>query len=125
MANTLTAKLVVTDANGVIPGATPAAGINFSFDYTSKYTDEFVIGAAGNKTIALSNTPRVVLLFLTSGSALVEMSDDAGVTKVETNLDATDGGYLFLSEPNNGQSTNWFKLTDSGPGCAGALYAWD
>lgn len=126
MANTLTVKLTVTDANGTISGATPTAGVNFSFDYTAATREEFTIAASGTKNITVSGSPRVVMVVPLSGVASVDLSDDAGTTKVPTIVDATDGGFAFLSEPNNGQSVNYMTITETGGvnTFTGVVYSW-
>jgi len=125
MANKLTAKLSVTDANGVIAGATPSAGINFSFDYTKATKNEGVLAASGTATVALTGDQKAVLVLATAGDAVAELSDDAGVTKINSAIDATGGGFIFLAEPNAGQSTNWVKLTANGSGCTYQVYSWN
>lgn len=125
MANTLTVKLTVTDANGVIAGATPSAGINFSVDYTSATKNEGVLAAAGTATVALTGDQKAVLVLLTAGAAVVDLSDDAGTTKVPSELSAAEGGFIFLSEPDAGQSVNWALITAGGAGCTYQMYSWN
>jgi hypothetical protein len=125
MANTLTVKLTVTDANGVIAGATPTAGINFSMDYTKATKNEGVLAAAGTATIALTGDQKAVLILATAGDAVVDISDDTGTTKVPTVIDATEGGFFFVAEPNNGQDMNWAQITAGGSGCTYQMYSWN
>lgn len=126
MANTLTAKLTVTDANGTISGATASAGLNFSFDYTKASRQEFELAISGSTQIAIAGSPRCVMAVPLSGVATVDMSGDAGTTKVPTTIDANDGGFMFLSEPNNGQAVNDYTFTESSGSATftGVIYSW-
>lgn len=125
MANTLTVKLQVTDANGLISGATATAGLGFTLDYTNATMDEFVLAAAGIKTVALSGVQKVVMIVLTLGTAVIETSANGGGIVVATSMNAAKQGIFFISEPTAGQAINWFRFTAGGAGCTGTIYTWN
>lgn len=126
MANTLTAKLTITDANGTIPGATPSAGINFSLDYTQAFRKEVVVANTATETVSLGMTAGMVVVVPLDGKFSVKAGTAGSPTQFAVNMDAADGGAIMIGAP-GGQAVDEFEFTENGGGAASAtlvIYAW-
>lgn len=126
MANTLTAKLTITDANGVIPGATASAGINFSFDYTQATRQEVVVANAATKTISLGVSPGMVVVVPLDGIFTCKAGTAGSPTQFSVQFDAADGGAIMIGAP-GGMAVDEYEFTENGGGAASAtlvIYSW-